>query len=554
MEAAAAGAELAPAIASGTATPGAVGHAAPPAAGAPGDAADEAWRGGEVPAPIRVLLVDDEEPGLVAMRSALAELNVQLVTAGSGRDALRAVLQHDFALILLDVRMPGLDGFETAEMIRARGRSKDTPIIFLTGAENHMLRAYRFGAVDFLVKPFPVDVLRSKVRVFVELAQAREHLVRLARAHEARARASEDLHRELLEHAGDAILLLDPAGGVLEANRAAERLFGIPRRSLERRAFARLFPDEREALAIGVLGERAEEPHEWALPPGEDGAPRWCEVSITPISSARSPIAMAIVRDVTERRRAAEAVHTENERLEQRVSERTAELEQHRAELNAALKELEAFSYSVAHDLRAPLRSIIGYTHALGEDCAPALNDQASHYLDSIAHSTRRMSQLIDDLLNLSRVSRHSLERQRVDVSDLAHTLLRELQERQPERRVEIVVQDGLQVNADPALFRLVLDNLLSNAWKFTAGRDRARIEVMRDDDDPTVLMVRDNGVGFDRRFAHLLFRPFERLHGEEFEGTGVGLAIVDRIIRRHGGEVTAESVMEEGATFSIRM
>ena len=223
-----------------------------------------------------------------------------------------------------------------------------------------------------------------------------------------------------------------------------------------------------------------------------------------------------------------------------------------KAVAEAASKELEAFSYSVAHDLRAPLRSIDGFSQALLEDCADRLDADGQRYLTHVRESAQQMGELIDDLLSLSRVTRAELRRERVDVTALVRSVLERLRESQPDRQVDQVVQDGLVAQADPRLLDVALTNLLGNAWKFTSKRTSARIEfAAKGDEHPPVYRVRDNGAGFDARYADKLFGVFQRLHAaHEFEGTGIGLATVRRIVTRHGGQVWAEGQVDQGATF----
>ena len=234
-----------------------------------------------------------------------------------------------------------------------------------------------------------------------------------------------------------------------------------------------------------------------------------------------------------------------NADLERRVADRTAQLE-------TALKELESFSYSVSHDLRAPLRSLDGFSLALLEDYGDQLDPIGRDYLRRIRAASQRMAQLIDDLLNLSRVSRAELRREPVDLSALATAVIEELRRAQPERRVEVVIAPGLTADADPRLLRVVMENLLGNAWKFTSKRQEARIEFAAiPREDRQVYFVRDNGAGFDMTYVGNLFAPFQRLHAVgEFEGSGIGLATVQRIVRRHGGQAWAEGGVDQGATF----
>jgi signal transduction histidine kinase len=222
------------------------------------------------------------------------------------------------------------------------------------------------------------------------------------------------------------------------------------------------------------------------------------------------------------------------------------------SELERANNELEAFSYSVAHDLRAPLRAIDGFSEALLTDYSSKLDDQGRHYLARVRSGSQRMAHLIDDLLSLSRITRASLSRELVDMTDVARKILVELEGRAPDRMVESRVSDGLVSQADPRLLSVMLENLLSNAWKFTSKRPAAKIEVGKEEREAeTVFFVRDNGAGFNMEHAKRLFTPFQRLHTQgEFEGTGIGLATVQRVVTRHGGRVWAEALPDQGATF----
>jgi light-regulated signal transduction histidine kinase (bacteriophytochrome) len=234
-----------------------------------------------------------------------------------------------------------------------------------------------------------------------------------------------------------------------------------------------------------------------------------------------------------------------NEGLEQRVQERTAEL-------RAANQELEAFSYSVSHDLRAPLRAISGFSRILLEDFAPQLPDEAQHYLHVVEHSGQQMGQLIDDLLAFSRLGRLELRKQPVATVDLVRQVLEDLQAERSGRQVEITLRDLSPCWAEPSMLKQVFVNLLSNALKYSRKREVAHIEVgCQEDHGERIYFVKDNGVGFDMQYRNKLFGVFQRLHrAEEYEGTGVGLAIVQRIVHRHGGRVWAEAAFDRGATF----
>jgi signal transduction histidine kinase len=243
--------------------------------------------------------------------------------------------------------------------------------------------------------------------------------------------------------------------------------------------------------------------------------------------------------------RAAEGARELNVELEERVSQRTAQLE-------AANKELEAFSYSVSHDLRSPLRAINGFSRALQVEARTDLSETAQDYLNRIVKATQRMSQLIDDLLNLAKVSRSQFLRERVNLTELVQSVVAEVQEQDPQRLVDIVVAPNIVADGDPKLLRVALQNLLDNAWKFTGKKPQARIEFGTcAEHGPDTYFVRDNGAGFDPTFSENLFGVFQRLHSmEEFPGTGIGLATVQRIIHRHGGRIWADAAPNHGATF----
>jgi light-regulated signal transduction histidine kinase (bacteriophytochrome) len=244
-----------------------------------------------------------------------------------------------------------------------------------------------------------------------------------------------------------------------------------------------------------------------------------------------------------------------NQQLEKEIKERErveAQIQGVNTELSATNKELEAFSYSVSHDLRAPLRSIDGFSLALLEDCADKLDDEGRDSLHRVRAATQRMGMLIDDLLNLARVTRTEMRVEKTDLGAIARSIAAELKNTQAERNAEFLIQDGLEAIVDSHLMRITLENLLGNAWKFTSKRETACIEFGKTErDGGTTYFVRDNGAGFDPAYAQRLFGAFQRLHdSKDFPGTGVGLATVQRIIYRHGGRVWAESSVERGATF----
>jgi PAS domain S-box-containing protein len=311
------------------------------------------------------------------------------------------------------------------------------------------------------------------------------------------------------------------------------------------------YPEEERPRLVEAMGraEQRGEPFDIELPfKTARGNARWVRVISRPHveEDGRVVEVAGSFQDITERKETERAIRDLNARLEQRVRERTAELE-------ASMAELETFSYSVSHDLRAPLRGIDGFSKALMEDYGEALDDRARGYIERVRSAAQRMGRLIDDLLQLSRVTRKPVERTRVDMSQLAASVGEELQATWPGRRVELSIQPALSARADPGLLRIALANLLDNAFKFTSKHEGARIEVgalPASNAGATTFFVRDDGAGFDMEYSGRLFTPFQRLHTtSEFEGTGIGLATVRRIVKKHGGEVWAEAAVEHGTT-----
>jgi PAS domain S-box-containing protein len=366
---------------------------------------------------------------------------------------------------------------------------------------------------------------------------------------EENAREGHNQLLALIDNTSAVIYMRDLDGRYVLVNREYERLFEVKREDLLGKTDHDLFPvevadafraNDLAAVARGFPVQMEE------TAPGDDGPHNYITVKFPLIDSAgRAYAVCGISTDITARTRAEAEVRRLNSELEMRVRERTAELE-------ASTRELDAFSYSVSHDLRTPLRSLDGFSQVLLEDYADVLDDTGKDYLRRLQANTGRMAQTIDDLLDLSRATRVDLNRSEVDVSAIARAVVAELREADPAREVEVVVAEDLRSLGDPHLVRLVMDNLLGNAWKFTGKAAHAVIEVgALDKDGERVFTVRDNGAGFNMEYGEKLFEPFQRLHTRgEFDGSGLGLAIVARIVRRHGGRIWAESEPGRGAAF----
>ncbi|HVF17844.1 MAG TPA: ATP-binding protein [Steroidobacteraceae bacterium] len=375
---------------------------------------------------VNILMVDDEPANLEALEAILEPLGQNLYRASSGTEALRCVLDRDYAVILLDVQMPDISGIETAALIRERERSRTTPIIFLTGVvktSEMIFKGYSAGAVDYLMKPVVSGILRAKVEVFVDLAVAR----------------------------------------------------------------------------------------------------------------------LKLQDEVIERARIAAEIAKLNMTLEQRNED-----------LIAANEDLEAFGHSVSHDLRMPLRHIHAYISMLEMTTAAKLDNEELRQFAVIRDAARRMGQLIDDLLAFSRIGRTELKSTSINCETLVEQVIADMQTDLADRHIVWTIQALPGIEGDANLLRQVWANLLANAVKYTRPREQAQIKVAGvTQDDEVIFSVTDNGVGFDPAYADRLFGVFQRLHSEkQFEGTGVGLANVRRIVQRHGGRTWADAKPDEGATF----
>src|SRR5580658_3754579 len=387
----------------------------------------------------------------------------------------------------------------------------------------------RFGGGQF---DEPIQVTGSDE--LGELAeQANAMAAKLERSGKEQKKA-EERFRILLESAPDAMVIVGQDGRVALVNARTEELFGFVRSELVGREVDILLPERfREADPLrpaGYLRDPSTRPGGSSFElvgRRKDGTEFPIEITQSPLETEEGALVSSAIRDITERKRIETALETSN-------------------------RELEAFSYSVAHDLRAPLRGINGFSSALLEDFADKLDDEGRDYLRRIGAGSERMGLLIDALLALSRVSRMDLQRETVNLSRMADAAMKQLRMGQPDRVVEFVGQNDVIAAGDAALLRAVFDNLLGNAWKFTGGREVAKIAFgTTEKDGAVVYYVKDNGAGFDMAYAAKLFVPFQRLHqASEFAGTGIGLATVQRIARRHGGEVWAEGIVGRGATF----
>jgi two-component system, NtrC family, sensor kinase len=511
-----------------------------------------------------ILVIDDSVTFREELRGALERSGYEVLTATSGEKGLRLASTRRPAALIVDGVMPGMDGATVIRRMRLDAALRGMPCLLLTASEEQgaELKALDAGADAFVRKEEDMDVIMARFAAMLRTARTEPHgtssLASSKRIlavddsptylHELGSALREEGYDVVLVHSGeDAIemlavqsvdcILMDlimPGMGGQEACRrikASATLRNTPLIMLTA-------VEDRQALIEGL----ATGADDYITKSHEFGVLR-----------ARIQAQMRRKQFEDENRRIRDQLlESELEAAEARAARKIAEA---KAELVEELKyknqELEAFSYSVSHDLRAPLRSIDGFSQALLEEYGESLDEIARGYLHRITSAADRMSELIADMLQLSRVSRAEVNRISVDISALALGVADELAQQNPQRTVSVQIQPGLQADADPGLMKVLFENLLGNAWKFTQRAAGARIEVkIEPRSDEAVFLVKDNGAGFDMAYAGRLFQPFQRLHSvSDFPGTGIGLATVRRVVNHHGGRVWAEGAVGSGAT-----
>jgi PAS domain S-box-containing protein len=505
---------------------------------------------------MKILLVDDTPENLVSLEATLSGLGQELVMANSGREALRHVLNDDFAAILLDVRMPDMDGFETAELIRSRPRSREVPILFLTGyrSEEHLFRGYDLGAVDFLFKPIVPEVLRSKVAVFVELSRGnsklKEQAAELRKQAEVQQKA-EQRFRSLLEAAPDAMVMCRDDGTVVMVNSRTEVLFNCGRDKLISRDIRTLVPgwgfrphaawDEDFGREVGGSVERGVELI--AFP--ENRAPFPVEITFSPLHTDEGVVITSAIRDISERKKTEEQIRQLNANLEERVLDRTEALLR-------SNEELQQFAYVASHDLQEPLRTVSIYAQLLAKRYQGQLQGDADQFISFIVEGAERMERLIHDLLDFSRVEARgadffaniSCETVLDDASHNLRSLIEESGAVITRERLPMVAGDAIQLTR-------LFQNLLVNSIKYR-GAEAPRIRVAAElDGGAWRFSVKDNGIGIDPQYAEKIFGIFKCLQPRDrSSGSGMGLAICRKILSRHEGRIWVESELGKGATF----
>ena len=534
---------------------------------------------------VNILLVDDTPENLVALEAVLSELGQNLVKARSGEEALRLLLREEFAVILLDVNMPGINGFETAELIRQRKSTEHIPIIFVSAistSDTHLFKGYALGAVDYIFTPVIPEVLRSKVSVFVELLkkteetkrqaeqlrqiEEREHRERMNEA--ARRIALQTKHNRFFTLSVDLLAITDFEGQISELNPAWQLVLGYSEAELKSRPFWDRMDEHDRALTRDAI-ERAlqqQKPiHFEAQYPCANGSFRCFSWTVAPYQAEQ--LLYLFARDVTEARRAEREIKKLNADLEQRakeLGETNSELQgeiatRQRAEI--ALQEsnsaLEAFSYSVSHDLRAPIRAMQGFARVLLEDYGTVLDATGRDCATRIVSAAERMDNLVHDLLVFSRLGHTKLDLIPTSVREVVVESLAGLEQDLKAKGATVEVIEPLPVVlAHNTTLIQVLTNLIANGTKFVEAGAKPHVKVRAEmDESSATIWIEDNGIGISEENQARIFRVFERLHGaDDYPGTGLGLAIVKKGVERMNGEAGVVSEMGRGARFWVKL
>jgi PAS domain S-box-containing protein len=468
-------------------------------------------------------------------------------------EALRHLLNDDFAAILLDVKMPDMDGFQTAELIRSRKRSRHTPILFLTGytSDEHLFRGYDLGAVDFLFKPIVPEVLRSKVGVFVELSR---NTALLRRQAEVLSKA-EQKFRSLLEAAPDAMIISSEDGRISLVNSQVEVMFGFRREELMGQNIRELVPDwtasspSLDAHAIAGFATGPSSPKElWAVRKNKQRFP--VEISLSPLQTEEGLLFTSAIRDITERKKADEAIRELNTTLEQRVDERTRELLESNEALRQSNDDLNQFAYAASHDLQEPLRMVALYSQMLQRKYGGELDAETDQYVGFIVGGAKRMEMLLKDLLTYSQTGANMGPAEPIDWEPVMRKVLLNLQASIDQSGAVVSWESLPTVQAHEVRLVQLLQNIVGNAIKYRSEQPpKIRIAAERRDAD-WLFVVEDNGIGIEPEYAPQIFGIFKRLHGQTYPGTGIGLAICQRIVERYGGRIWVESKPGEGSRF----
>ncbi len=536
--------------------------------------------------PVDILIVDDRSENLLALEAILEPLGENLVRASSGEDALRALLERDVAVILLDVQMPGMNGFETAQMIKSRERSKFIPIIFLTAISKeqaYVYEGYSVGAVDYIFKPFQAEILRSKVSVFVDLyvqqrriAEQEQRLREIERQelelkHMRELLQSEARFREIVGTAMDAIVVFDDTGHISMINRAAERMFGAELSDAAGAPVERFFPEGVSADIVSRICAIAERQREEANAHAvnhpqsltarrKSGETFPIEASVSCLDNPTGRTYTLIARDISERVRHEEVLRRQAASLAASAAELKKlndELHRRQLDLERAMTARSRFYASMSHELRTPINAVLGYSTLLLERIYGPLNDKQAEGIERTQKAARHLLELVNDVLDLSKIEagKIDLRLQPVEFPSLIEDLFVTVRPLADEHGSQLSIgHEGppVRVTSDPRRVRQILLNLLSNAIKFGRGNP-IRVNIIRGDAGSVTVEVRDEGEGIPPDDQERIFDEFVQLGKTQLQdGTGLGLPISRRLAELLGGSLTVESSVGQGSVFRL--
>ena len=482
-----------------------------------------------------ILIVDDTPGNIVALQSLLEKSDRNFLNATNGSDALKLALSREVDLIMLDVQMANMDGFEVAQLLKSNNKTKDIPVIFVSAVRKEhifIMKGFEEGAVDYLPKPLDPEITKAKVTMLLKLQQQRKELIEKNLSLEKSAL--------LINNSADLLGVLDENSLIFEEiNNAAGTILGYMPEEIKGISLLTLINQDSRALISGLKkeGEKAGGRLSFEIPiSSKNGEIKWLQWKVI----VKDKKWFVNARDITFQKSADDQIRQLN-----------SDLQENLVRLEESNKDLDSFSYSVSHDLRAPLRSITAYVEALKEEKGSQLDEEGRKILESLKNNSKRMETLINDLLEFAKLGRREVRKRMIDTNQMIVNILRDLKDSIKDT-LKVEVKNLLAVHADPSLLTQVFVNLVSNAIKYSGKKEAPEMEIgSYQEKDSIVFYVKDNGVGFNMEYAGKLFNVFQRLHSsKEFEGTGVGLSIVYRIIQKHGGRVWAEGKVDEGATF----
>jgi PAS domain S-box-containing protein len=478
-----------------------------------------------------ILIVDDIASNIYALENLLAKDDRIFLTATSGSEGLKIALGTNLDLIILDVQMPDMDGFEVANMLKSNKRTKDIPILFASAEmkeQKNIVKGLEEGAIDYLFKPLDPEVTRAKVNVLLKLELQRKELIEKNSALEKSF--------ILINNCCDIICTIDAESMRFEEyNTATCTLLGYTPGEMDANPLTFFLASDDIENIENLRRSRKDTLSFETRMYCKDRSSKWLQWNI----AVKGSKWFCNARDITDRKLADEEIKHLNQNLKENVQQ-----------LEMANRELESFSYSVSHDLRSPLRALSMYSQIIEDEHLPGLSPEAQKMFANIKRNTHRMGRLIDDLLEFSRLGKKTVKKNVINMKNLIESVYNELET--PYKKGVLILDELPEIEADYNLLKQVVINLISNAVKYSSKIENASVHVgFLDKEDEVIYFVKDNGVGFDMEYLNKLFGVFQRLHSEkEFEGTGVGLAIVSRIVEKHGGRVWAEAKVNEGATF----